>query len=306
MTNDGVNETVAGTANGYYDTAYGGFSLTTVGTHNIGTIGHRGTANGNTLTIDGKVTWAHGGFADEQANGNTVTINGTVTHALGGAIQSNNYGSPTQVERNTVTVTDTGEVTDGAIGGRNFNGAATGNRVFINGGSTGIAIGGEASGDATGNKVFINDGTVDFVLGGEGGDSSAYSATSNTVTLAGGTVAGDVRGGDCERGSSLCDRVSGNTLAVQTTQLQAGFVANFENLAFTLPTGITKDSTMLRVGEAFLGSASSTNISIFVAGTLGLAQNDTIKIIEATSQLSITSPKLDDTTSQYFTSAWNR
>ncbi|MBO7411333.1 MAG: hypothetical protein J6T92_05360, partial [Ottowia sp.] len=120
--------------------------------------------------------------------------------------------------------------------------------------------------------------------GVNGGLSDNGPATGNTVTLAGGTVAGDVFGGVCNSG---CDDVSGNTLAVEAKgSTVGGDVGSFEKLSFALPADIAAGETMLKVGGGAYFPATTTSVAI--SGSPALNGGESITLIDAAGTLEIT------------------
>ena len=134
-------------------------------------------------------------------------------------------------------------------------------------------------GSATGNFVFIDGGTAEDV---EGGHAEDGDATGNTVTLISGEVTYYVEGGDCSIVG--CNEVS-NTLAVQGKDFPVGeYVENFDTLNFTLPADIKHADTMLSVGEyATFGESPSYDATVTIAMADGatLKAGDKITLIEA-------------------------
>jgi hypothetical protein len=172
------------------------------------------------------------------ATGNTVNIaGGTFSDVIGG--QASSYDGLANAGNNTV----------------NFTGGTASN---IYGGATGI--GGPASAaasTATGNRVFISGGTVNgYVYGGYSSIGAGIgSATGNTVTISGAPTmtAATLYGGWVDNGSgnpSNGDAFTGNTLNWNTSGLTVAGVENFEFINFNLPSGITNGATMLNVTTA--------------------------------------------------------
>jgi len=183
-----------GTVNGW---VYGGYS-------------GNGKANSNTITVTGgTIDSVHGGYSSAISNDNTVTVSGGTVgtsadnYAVVGAGNSGSDENPV-ASGNNVSVAGTAQVTGLVIGARDAYGSAviTDNTVTIDGSAvvTGDVIGGYGWGkDKTLNKVYVKGGTVTGnVYGGELRDdyySSTGSATGNEVHISGGAVSGSVYGG---------------------------------------------------------------------------------------------------------------
>ena len=125
---------------------------------------------------------------------NTVYVYGTVSGSYVTGGYAFNGG---EVTENTVTVSGDAALINGAVYGGNASnglqasGSATGNKVFIYGGTVngkdGVYGGYSYSRDANENKVTIEDGSVVSVKGGYSTARSG-SAIKNRVTISGGTV----------------------------------------------------------------------------------------------------------------------
>ena len=123
---------------------------------------------------------------------NTVYVYGTVSGSYVTGGYAFNGG---EVTENTVTVSGDAALINGAVYGGNASnglqasGSATGNKVFIYGGTVngkdGVYGGYSYSRDANENKVTIEDGSVVSV---NGGYSPSQSAIKNQVTISGGSV----------------------------------------------------------------------------------------------------------------------
>lgn len=156
---------------------------------------------------DNRTSDVIGGSTD----GNTVTIGATGggNHPV---ISANVVGgTSTNPTGNTVTINSarvTGSV--GVLGGYTSNGAVTGNKVFLNGGTVGNIYGALSTGGgtATGNELTINNGSAENVIGGAA--SAGAGATGNKVFLNGGTISGMVAGG---YGANATD-ATGNTVTI--------------------------------------------------------------------------------------------
>ena len=131
----------------------------------------------------------------------TVTgVQGNLTSAYGGKTA----GAKGDAVKNRVTVEQTGTgAISNVFGGYTSSAEATAkaedNTATIQGGTFGAVYGGyaENAASATGNHVFIEGGTVQTAVVGGGGKSTATGAMSgNDVTITGSTVTGYVIGGD--------------------------------------------------------------------------------------------------------------
>ncbi|WP_315452247.1 hypothetical protein [uncultured Selenomonas sp.] len=102
-------------------------------------------------------------------------------------------------------------------GGVSGTGAVTGNKVFFNNGLSKDPIyggfnGASATKAVTGNSVTVADGTVEGDVQG-GGTEGTGAVTGNTVTLKGGTFGDEAMGGIIRNASSSAD-VTGNTVTI--------------------------------------------------------------------------------------------
>ena len=184
-----------------------------------------------------------------QASNNAVTI-------AGGTVKNDIYGGMTSgsgnATENSVTITG-GECAANIYGGKaDGTGAVTGNTVTFSGGATlhdlmGGCIDNAAShADATDNTVTIADGTVGGNVYG-GYTRGMGKTTRNTVNFTGGTVTGTLYGGSSSDATS-------NVLNVKGVQ-RAGDVKNFEKLHF--------DTSMTNAGDTILtlnGGTATTGL----------------------------------------------
>jgi|GEM_PF-275840 len=168
-------------ANATYDGSISPTQLADGSTEVYGGISYAGnTTKNNHLTVtgvQGNLTSAYGGKtagAKGDAVKNRVTVEQTGTGAI-----SNVFGGYTSSTEATAKAED--------------------NIATIKGGTFGAVYGGyvENAASATGNHVFIEGGTVQNAVVGGGGKSTATGAMSgNDVTITGGTVTGKIVGGD--------------------------------------------------------------------------------------------------------------
>lgn len=192
-----------------------------------------GNANYNIVNVSGgKMTAVEGGFT---INGNAVenhvnVTGGKMLWVTGGFAG----GSSTATENNIVDISGTTTVVDyGVEGGVIWYGKAINNEAIVTGGTIGTDVfGGEVTdqGDATGNKVTVSGGFIGYdssgnpksdagnVYGGytkkgtagitQNADGST-SGAGNTVSITGGTIGGNVYGGESEDGDA-----NGNSVTI--------------------------------------------------------------------------------------------
>ncbi len=219
----------------------------------IGGESTRNSASGNTVTIDttgtGKLTSVTGGIGLTGVKDNKVIFNGGTTESL---IGGNTVGSS---DGTFGSINNTVEM-NGGTSTRTFGGvsgvSATNNTVIITGGDAGITIGAMVTGDnVSGNKVILSGGTAGTTqqgipFGVTGGYTMGGDAASNTVTISGGEVSGNVIGGYA---ATYNDEKSGNANS-NTVNFSGG----------TLDTGIYG-------GESEGGAADDNTVNI-LGGTL--------------------------------------
>ena len=252
--------------------------------------GNTTTNNHLTVTgVQGNLTSAYGGKtagAKGDAVKNRVTVEQTNRGGNTGAI-SNVFGGYTssteataKAEDNTVTIKD-GMV--GAVyGGYAENAAsATGNHVFIEGGTVQNAVvggGGKstATGAMSGNDVTITGGKVTgYVIGG---DTRLLTSTSNKniINLGddAGTYAANLSGaqiwGTSYNGKVLANtdtRIAGNTLNVKAkNSAEVAKVRNVQTFNFLLHDDTTKTAPLLNMtDEDGFGKVSADNSDVKVA-----------------------------------------
>ena len=249
--------------------------------------GKSGDAKGNSLNINGGTFnyWIYSGRSDSgDAINNAVTIEDGIFNS--NAIVSGGYSY--------------GGKAGGTIPER-------GNKVTINGGTfNGAKISG-ATGDsstAEGNNVTVNGGTFNSDSEIYGGDSYFGAVTNNTVTINGGIFDGtDIYGGqkhfsgtECVQGNKIVINggtfgdnfglYGGYTTGTSTNNTlnlkikvsgKASEVKYFQNMNFTIPTGVSSDTVMLKstAEVALSGVAITANLN-----GLSLTGNDYITLIE--------------------------
>ena len=249
------------------------------------------TAN-NHLTVtgvQGNLTSAYGGKtagAKGDATKNSVTVEATNIGGNAGAI-SNVIGGYTssaeasaKAKGNTVTIQDG---TVGAVYGGYVTEAAsaTGNHVFIEGGTVQNAVvGGDgtsaATGNMAGNDITITGGSVTgYVIGGDsriltstgasngniinlGDDSGTYSADLSGAEIWGTSYAGNVLANDDAR-------IAGNTLNVKAKENGATLkkIRNIEKINFLLRDDTAQNAPLLSLTETGgFGKRSSDNADV--------------------------------------------
>ncbi len=197
------------------------------------TNGETNTANNNTLTINGGTilsyndsgvsgtTYIGGGYAgiNGTANGNKVIISGGKIGATDQKISVAGGRAGKEASNNEVTIGSGVTVTGDVYGGKGENPSSVTNEntVIIQGTIVdGDVYGGSGTGIAKGNTVIIDGGTVNpsgsysVVYGGRAGGTTAIAEGNRVTIINGGTVTGDVYGGDGVNGAS----VSNNTVVV--------------------------------------------------------------------------------------------
>ena len=252
------------------------------------------TTKNNHLTVtgvQGNLTSAYGGKtagAKGDAVKNLVTVKQTNRGGNAGAI-SNVFGGYTSSTEATAKAED--------------------NTATIKGGTFGAVYGGyaENAASATGNHVFIEGGTVQNAVVGGGGKSTATGAMSgNDVTITGGKVTGYVIGGDTRllastsnkniinlgddagtyaanlsgaqiwgtsyNGKVLANtdtRIAGNTLNVKAkNSAEVAKVRNVQKFNFLLHDDTTKTAPLLNMTDADgFGKVSADNSDVKVAWT---------------------------------------
>ena len=200
---------------------HGGYSLTGDASNNMVTIRDNvtevgsniygaevwdeGSANDNKVTVSaGAINGdVYGAYGSSDSKANEVTIQGGTTSVDGKVVGGRNYSG--EVSLNKVTITG-GTVSESVIGGSSTIGSALNNQVIISGGEVGgsdySVIGGQTSGDTSADVVSNNSVTIkgnntvinSKVLGGILWEAAGAVIDKNTVTIEGGTVNGDVTG----------------------------------------------------------------------------------------------------------------
>ena len=259
-----------------YDGSVPATTLSDGTTEIYGGISYAGnTTKNNHLTVtgvQGNLISAYGGKtagAKGDAVKNRVTVEQTNRGGNAGAI-SNVFGGYTssteataKAEDNTVTIKDG---TVGAVyGGYAENAAsATGNHVFIQGGTVQNAVvggGGKntATGNMSGNDITITGGTVSGkIIGGDsrlptstsnkniinlGDDTGTYAANLSSAQIWGTSYGGNVLANDNAK-------IAGNTLNVKATNgAEVAKVRNVQKFSFQLHDDTTKTAPLLNMTD---------------------------------------------------------
>lgn len=229
-------------------------------------------AGENTLNITAEQKYLYGdGGANtpgQRNSGNRLNVTGgTATAAFGGRATSGDVtNNAATMSGGTLVAVDGNPLSGNLYGGYADAGNATGNAATLSGGTVENVYGAWAEGNTTGNTAAVTGGTVNRNV--YGGHAKTGNATGNGVQLSGGTVGGNVYGGHARTGNATDntvdysggtvrgtlyggysanggDAVSGNTLLVRKSGLQAGNTANFERYWFVLPSDTVANATML-------------------------------------------------------------
>lgn len=256
-------------------------SVTAGGTLNgaiRGGISAYGSADGNTVAVDGTVTgMVTGGHANGSgsnagtANSNTITVSGSAAAAIGG------YSVAGNAQANKIEITETGTASSSvyggyAIGTGSNSGDASQNEVTVRGNAGDVVIGGYSTkGSADENKVIV---TGNHTIGGSvyGGRTTAAagSADNNAVELGTGrTVGGVVYGGYAEGTSGASGSASGNKVIVSGTVNSTATSYTGTVYGGSAVTGAANDNEVTisggHVADMVIGGSSSTGA--FGSGT---------------------------------------
>jgi len=203
--------------------------------------------------------------------GNNIIVNDGVFDK---AIVAGGYSNSGAVTNN-ITVINGGTFDNGSIisGGYSSTGAVTGNNVFLSGGTfnddTTIAGGySTGTGAVTGNTVTID---------------NAYSLTLNNVNLKGGVSTG---------GGIVAD----NRLVIKSAATVQN-ISDFEHLEFHIQDH--NDIAMLTANS--IDITATKNVEVYIADRLEMLRNgDTIKLLEATTDITGTANNIEITAAQGF------
>ncbi|ARQ45465.1 Autotransporter beta-domain protein [Oxalobacter formigenes] len=239
--------TISGSAN-ISSTIYGGRTKT-------------GNASDNNVSIEGGTGTpsVYGGYSESGlAMRNTVSVSGTTGTVTGG----NGSGGSTY---NGVTV-NAGSATGNIYGGFSFNlGNSTNNTVLFMGNSASTIYGGASErGAVNENSVTITNGSVSKVYGAYVSSSlGTENVTANTVMITGGTI-GEVAGAYIPSGTGSAIRnevtVAGGTI---TGDLYGGRVSRGDasQNKITISGNDTRVSTYVVAGHAASGSAYDNEVT---------------------------------------------
>ena len=243
------------------------------------------TGGGCLTTVDGGMMW--GASTAHAAETHDYTETATSINGLEGTDKTHSMND------NRITLGTEGGATDkpfstwGTISGggkKNATEDVSNNTLTIhglkvsNGGGQSMIYGGvSGTGAVTGNKVFFNNGlSKDPIYGGFNGASATKAVTGNSVTVAGGTVEGDVQGG----GTAGMGAVTGNTVTLNGgtfgDEAMGGIIRNASSSAeisdntVTMTGGtLTKANTKL-LGAYTAGSGNVKNNHVILSdGTVG-------------------------------------
>ena len=243
------------------------------------------TGGGCLTTVDGGMMW--GASTAHAAETHDYTETATSINGLEGTDKTHSMND------NRITLGTEGGPTDkpfstwGTISGGGKKNATedVGNNTLTihglkvsNGSGQSMIYGGvSGTGAVTGNKVFFNNGlSKDPIYGGFNGASATKAVTGNSVTVAGGTVEGDVQGG----GTAGMGAVTGNTVTLNGgtfgDEAMGGIIRNASSSAeisdntVTMTGGtLTKANTKL-LGAYTAGSGNVKNNHVILSdGTVG-------------------------------------
>ena len=283
---------------------YGGFHYTDTG--------DPATAGNNTVNIGSSFSDCqdvHGGYAEvgyasgleagktAAASGNTVNIAGGIFGAVYGG-DAASFNGPASASNNTVNFT----------GGTAFTMYIWGGWANVNDNSSTAAI------TATGNRVFISGGTVNnAIIGGVSFYAEGTGhATGNTVTISGNPnlTTASLLGGQADSlgppPPNGADEFTGNTLNLKTAGLTIMSLGNFEEINFYLPSNTANGTTLLTstnpvyltgvtVDVAYDTTAptlAAGNTITLIDNVIGTFTAKTVTISGRTFQLSVSGGKL--------------
>ncbi len=259
----------------------------------------------NAITIAAEV---YGGYSENgNVTNNTVTIsNGTFSNKIHGG--KTNSNSATTTARGNAVIIDNGTFDGYIFAGFGGAGGVVENSLTINNGTFNANVyGGDAvgSGAAAKNTVTIYDGIFSVTNKPVyGGVSNGGDVTENVVIIKGGTfngtsiIAGAVLGGSTSNNTGNAVTIEGgifnnvklyggmggtssnNELNFKT---KMGGTANevkyFQKMNFTIPTGATSDTVMMRVNNTNAMALSGITFATDLNG-LSLTGNDYITLVK--------------------------
>lgn len=162
---------------------------------------YNGTNPADTNEVSGGISYMDG----SDTEGNTLAVTGVPAANLnavyGGKTNGAAHSKNNHVLIYSTNVNPSAPIVQGQIaaayGGYTAaaSGAAEGNEVHVYNGQVGTVYGGMAGGAANGNSALVYGGTVVNVYGGSAAAATQGTASENHVTVAGGTVSGQIAGG---------------------------------------------------------------------------------------------------------------
>ena len=259
--------------------------------------------NNGTFTLDSTSAMPRSGSADiaggftEKGNAtdNHVTINNgtfrapltgsSITYSTiiisGGATFSGNAtDNHVTINNGTFEIEDSATISGITIyGGATSSGKANKNTVTINGGTFKSSItkicGGSGTEEASNNTVTVSiDGVI--IYGGEAIDTYNNvegTAANNTVNILKPLNASDLYGGKGDETTS-----TGNTLNIAAKDVTARGVHYFQNMNFTLPSGIANNDTMLTVNGGWATNLTGVTFGMKNAENATLNPGDVINV----------------------------
>ena len=304
-----------------------------VGTGTTFTVGSNGivysiqsSQSGNTINInsggqvlsDKHYSAPLGNAIDGGINNNRIVITGTVAGTVRGGAGSDN----TNVTNNKVTISGTvnypvnyNEYTvNHVIGGKVQAGVATNNIVEINGGTVycqgGVYGGftraeGNIGAENAGNCVTITSGNVytHSSFGVYGGYSEKGNATGNKVDISGGTITGDVYGGNSvNTGDATANIVTIKNTTLNGTKFYGGSsYYNATTNKITISGGsINNNSPIIYAGSGFKGGTECNNNTVTLAGvSFVYGSGDPSKIIIAGGDNTVSTKFYNNTVNLY-------
>lgn len=195
-------------------------------------------------------------------NNNVIVKNCTITFLMGAKVNSGKGNA----ENNTVEIYS-GNIVNAYGGVSNSEGNADLNKIYMKGGTVTSVNGGyTANGDATGNTVNITGGSITGnVAGGNINTSSNCKATGNTISISGSPdLSGATLYGGYGTGTGS-DIRTGNTLDIKASGLSAQNVKNFDTMNFTVSSDVKPGDTILTLNGAEKTDISDVTINVTVA-----------------------------------------
>lgn len=304
-----VSVTAGGTLNGAIRggiSAYGSADGNTVavdgtvtgmvtGGHANGSGSNAGTANSNTITVSGSAAAAIGGYSvagNAQANKIEITETGTASSSVYGGYAIGTGSNSGDASQNEVTVR--GNAGDVVIGGYSTKGSADENKVIVTGNHTigGSVYGGQttaAAGSANGNTVELGTGrTVGGVV--YGGNTGVGTANNNSITIRGAVNLSNrtIYGGSSSSGNAK----TGNTLRFENT---GGNIKAIKNIDVLGVSALANNGNALTITNGAIGDLADTTVKL-VASDSGLQVGQQITLVQANSGVITNTTSLDQAT----------